>query len=336
MQRLGICTLGNLIVDIMHHVVRYPNKGELAHIKGAREMAVGGLACNTPLALSRLDADLPIFISGILGDDTEGRFIREEFARQRNIDTSRILPGSETAYTVVISDNTDKQRTFLTSCGSGSLFDAGDIDLTALPARILHAGYILLMDTLDAEDGAYGTRMARLLHDAQALGIKTSIDVVSETGDRFSRLVPPSLKYTDYCIINELETAQVTGVPLRDGAGKLLTGNIREALEKIRAFGVSTWAAIHCPEGAFGLDETMQYIALPSLRLPAGYIKGTTGAGDAFCAGALYGAHAGWTLRDALRLGTATAACSLGAGDSYSGVRPLKETLAFYREMGGE
>ena len=159
---------------------------------------------------------------------------------------------------------------------------------------------------------------------------------MTETGDRFRRLVPPALRYTDYCVINELEAQQVTGVPLRDPSGGLKEGNMPAALQALKGFGVSTWAAIHCPEGAFGLDEAGNYTALPSLALPAGYIKGTTGAGDAFCAGTLYGAHEGWTLPDALRLGTAAAACSLGAADSYSAIRPYRDALAFYREMGGQ
>lgn len=336
MQRRGICALGNLIVDLLFLVERYPKRGALTTIAGRREMAVGGLACNAALSLSMLDPALPIQVCGILGDDAEGRFIRSVFKNHGGIDVSRILPGRDTAYTLVINDRESKERTFFTACGSGSDFAAGSVDLASLPSRILHAGYILLMAGLDSADSEYGTQMARLLHDAQALGIKTSVDVVTETGDRFRRLVPPALRYTDYCVINELEAQQVTGVPLRDPSGGLKEGNMPAALQALKGFGVSTWAAIHCPEGAFGLDEAGNYTALPSLALPAGYIKGTTGAGDAFCAGTLYGAHEGWTLPDALRLGTAAAACSLGAADSYSAIRPYRDALAFYREMGGQ
>ena len=336
MQRTGICTLGNLINDIIHHVRRYPGSGELTNILGEREKFVGGLACNTALVLSMLDAKLPIMVAGVLGDDSEGAFIRSQFARQQNIDTSRIIKGSQTAYTVVINDSETNQRTFFTSCGSGDDFTAEDIDLTHLPARILHAGYILLMAGLDREDADYGTGMARLLSRAKNLGIKTSVDVVSESGNRFRRLVPPALRYTDYCIINELEAQQITGQTLRGADGTLHEENMEQALKELKAFGVSAWAVIHCPEGAYGLDETNQFVSLPSLKLPSGYIKGTTGAGDAFCSGVLYGAHEGWSLVDSLRLGTAGAALSLSAADSYSAVRPAKDCLAFYRDMGGQ
>ena len=336
MLRKGICAAGNLIADIMHHIERYPKNGELTTILGARETTVGGLACNTALSLSMLDPDLPVQVCGILGDDMEGRFIRSRFSEHGSIDTSRIIVGGQTAYTLVMNDNESRQRTFFTSCGSGSQFDVDSIDLHRLPSRILHAGYILLLDALDGEDREYGTRMARLLHNAQQLGIKTSVDVVTETGDRFRRLVPPALKYTDYCVINELEAQQVTGVSLRSDSGTLLTVNMREALFSLRRFGVSTWAAIHCPEGAYGLDGQGTFVSLPSLKLPSGFIKGTTGAGDAFCAGTLYGAHEGWTLKDALRMGTAAAACSLNSKDSYSAIKSAPEAMAFYLEMGGE
>ena len=214
-------------------------------------------------------------------------------------------------------------------------FDVEDVKLDQLPAKILHAGYILLLDALDGPDDVFGTRMARLLHDAQEKGLRTSVDVVSEAGDRFRRLVPPALKYADYCVINEYEAQQITGVTLRSAGGALQKGGMEPALERLKDMGVRRWAVIHCPEGAFGMDGDRRFESLPSLQLPEGYIKGTTGAGDAFCAGVLYAAHEDRSLSDALRLGIASAACSLGGPDSYSAVRPAPEALAFYREMGG-
>ena len=335
MQREGICAVGNMIVDLLFEVERYPGLGELSAIRGARGMSAGGLACNIPLDLARLDGSLPIQACGVLGDDAEGDCLRAQFSQFENIDTSRILPGAQTDYTLVINDAVTKERTFFTYCGSSGLLDADSLDLSALPARILHAGYILLLEGLDRADEEHGTQMAKLLRRAQRLGMRTSVDVVSETGDRFTRLVPPALRYTDYCIINELEAQQVVGVPLREPDGRLRAENMREALGCLKALGVGAWAVVHCPEGAYGLDERGEYTALPSLRLSADEIKSTTGAGDAFCAGTLYGAHEGWRLADALRLGTAAAALSLGGHDTYSNILPVAESLRFYKEKGG-
>ena len=159
------------------------------------------------------------------------------------------------------------------------------------------------------------------------------MDVVSEAGNRFTLLVPPALKYADYCIINELEAEQITHVPLRDGSGVLIRANMREALERIRAFGVSAWAVIHCPEGGFGLDQEGRYEAVPSPLLPAGYIKGTVGAGDAFCAGTLYRAYKGMSLREGIELGIASASCSLSEPGAADGMRSVEEAMMRYRKL---
>jgi len=193
----------------------------------------------------------------------------------------------------------------------------------------------LLLDALDAEDNEYGTKMARLLCQAQKRGIKTSVDVVSEMGDRFKRLVPPALKYTDYCIINEIEAGQVTGITLRDEAGKLLTPNILPALQEIKKLGVSQWAVIHCPEGGYGLDDTGRFVESPSIKLPADYIKGTVGAGDAFCAGALYSAYHGESLKEALELGNAAAAASLSKPGAVEGMLSVENLKNLRRLLGG-
>ena len=93
---------------------------------------------------------------------------------------------------------------------------------------------------------------------------------------------------------------------------------------------------IHSPEGGFGMDADGNYIELPSLVLPKGYIKGTVGAGDAFCSGVLYGAYEGRSLEDAIRLGIASAACSLSREGSTEGMRTAKEAIELYGSMSGK
>ena len=196
--------------------------------------------------------------------------------------------------------------------------------------NIVHIGYILLLPALDQADDEYGTKMARLLHRAQKAGMKTSIDVVSESGDRFAKLVTPALKYSDYCVINELEAQQTTGVLLRDDDGTLHTENMPAALKKLKELGVSTWAVIHCPEVGCGMNEKGEYFEVPSLKLPKGWIKGTVGAGDAFCAGILYAAETGMDMTNALKLGACAAAASLSEVSASDGVKTAEECLKLY------
>ena len=326
-MRKGICVAGNLIVDITYPIERWPRQSELTTITDGIARSVGGAVCNVITDLAKLDETLPLSALGVIGDDAEGEFILEQLGRHENIDLSLLGRKGTTSFTAVMSDNRTKARTFFQYRGANALFDESFIDWDRIDAEILHVGYILLLDALDQADGEYGTKMARLLAEAQSRGIRTSIDVVTESGDRFRTLVPPALRYTDYCVINELEAQQITGVLLRDEEERLYPEHMEEALRKMKELGVSTWAVIHCPEGGYGLDEKNHFLTVRSLKLPEGYIKGTVGAGDAFCAGVLYGAEKGWGLAESVRLGTCAAAASLSEAGATEGMRPAAEVL---------
>ncbi len=333
-MRKGICVAGNLVVDITYPIERWPRQNELTTITEGITRSVGGAVCNVVTDLARMDKSLPLSALGVIGQDAEGDFILEQLGKYRNVDLSLLGRKGATSFTAVMSDNRTKARTFFQYRGANALFDESFIDWEKIDAELLHVGYILLLDALDQEDAEYGTKMARLLAEARRRGLKTSIDVVTETGDRFRTLVPPALRYTDYCVINELEAQQITGVPLRDESEKLHPENMKEALERMKELGVSTWTVIHCPEGGYGLDEENRYVSLPSLRLPEGYIKGTVGAGDAFCAGVLYGAQKRWALPESIRLGTCAAAASLSEPGASEGVGTAEEVLKLWDRFG--
>ncbi|HZK28703.1 MAG TPA: carbohydrate kinase family protein, partial [Clostridia bacterium] len=270
---------------------------------------------------------------GRIGSDALGDFILDNLMRFPNINLDGVIKEGMTSFTAVMADEKTKTRTFYQYRGANAHFNQTDIDWQELDVSFLHIGYILLLDALDEPDDVYGTKMAGLLHQAQTHGIKTSIDVVTEAGDRFTRIVPPALKYTDYCVINEIEAQAVTGVPLRDANDELLKQNMPAALARLKEMGVSTWSCIHSVEGGFGLDENNTYCELESLRLPPGYIAGTVGAGDAFCSGIIYAAWQKKSLYEALELGTAAAACSLSEVDATAGLRSADEVMKLYRRL---
>lgn len=330
----GICCAGNMIVDITYPIETWPNQNELTHITEGIQNTPGGSVCNTITDLARLDPQLPLSACGFAGHDAEGDFLLRELGKYPNIDLTMVKRDGRTSFTAVMSNNQTKERTFFQHAGANAYFGEEHIDWDHLNVDIFHIGYILLLPHLDAPDEEYGTKMARLLHRVQKMGIKTSIDVVSETGDRFSRIVTPALKYTDYCIINELEAQQTTGIILRDAQRKLCRENLRPALKKLKELGVSTWAVIHCPEVGCGMDAEGNFWEANSLKLPDGYIKGTVGAGDAFCAGVLYGAQSGMSLAEALVLANCTAAASLSQVGASDGVMPVAEVQKLYNLYG--
>lgn len=329
-MKKGICCAGNMIVDITYPIETWPKQNELTHITEGIQNSTGGSVCNTITDLARLDPKLPLVASGFAGHDAEGEFILSELGKYPNIDLSMVQRDGRTSFTAVMSNNQTKERTFFQHAGANAYYGEDHIDWSKLDVDILHVGYILLLPALDAPDTEYGTKMARFLHRAQEQGLKTSIDVVSEAGDRFARLVTPALQYADYCVINELEAQQTTGVTLRSQDGTLCRDNLPLALHSLKELGVSAWAVIHCPELGCGVDEAGTYFEVPSLKLPKGWIQGTVGAGDAFCAGILYGAEMDWPLEQALKLGTCVAAASLSQVGASGGVGTAEEVLKLY------
>lgn len=329
-----IVVAGNMIVDTIYSIERYPKIGELTTIENNIMRATGGAVCNDIVALAKLDPTLPLSALGVIGNDENGKFIEETLKQYKNIDLSLVDHEGTTSFTVVMNEDISKQRTFFQFRGANAQFSEDNIDWEKLSdVKILHIGYILLLDKLDEDDEIYGTKMARLLANAQQRGIKTSIDVVSDAGNRFKKIVQPALKYTDYCIINELETEQTVGIKLRDENG-IIEKNVIPALETLKKLGVAKWAVIHAPECGYGLDcETGEFVKQKSLNLPAGFIKGTTGAGDAFCSGVLYGAYNNKPLLESIELGISCAACSLSEVGATDGVRTVEETVELYKKM---
>ena len=60
----------------------------------------------------------------------------------------------------------------------------------------------------------------------------------------------------------------------------------------------------------------------------------TTGAGDAFASGVIYGLHEGWTVEACLRLGAAASAACIQDAHTSDGIRPVSECLALADESG--
>ncbi len=323
-----ICVAGNLIVDMIKMIPRFPSEQALVPIL-SMSRAIGGAVCNVLIDLARLDDALRLHAVGFVGEDELGDWMLSEMANYPSISLDGIAQKGKTSFSDVMTVKDSGKRTFFSYKGADNLLGAEDA-LRALPdCKLLHIGYILLLDGMDAPDDEYGTVMARVLCKAKERGIQTSIDVVSEDSDRFLSTIQPSLRYTDYCCINEFEAERLSGVLLRDKAsGVLLRENCKEACQIIRAMGVSQWITIHAPEGAFGLDSDDQYHEVDSLRLPDRFIQGSVGAGDAFAAGMLYEAVQGATQETAMKTACAVAACSLSEPDATSGVRSYEKTQA--------
>lgn len=316
-ERTGIAIAGSVIVDMINEIGAYPEIGQLVKVSRV-EKAIGGCVPNVALDLKKICPELDVQAIGKVGNDENGAFAIDVM-KKGNVGVSGIAvtDTDKTSFTDVMSV-VNGQRTFFNYPGTASDFGYEDIDFDKLDAKILHLGYFLLLDKVDQGDGV------RILKKAKVMGIQTSIDLVSENSDRYS-LVLSSLPYTDYLIINEMEAGKLTGMEPTDE-------NLEAIARQLKELGVHEKVVIHKPEYAVCLSGD-EYTKVPSYSLPDGYIKGTTGAGDAFCAGTLLGIYKGWKDREILEFASACAVMALGSADATSGLMSEADIRAFCKQF---
>ena len=245
-MRRGILCAGNWVVDRVKTIDRWPEEGTLCNIL-AEERSPGGGPCNVLFDLAAMDPELPLYAAGRIGEDAEGEFLLAEIAR-RGIDDTWMRRSSvrPTSGTDVMSGG--GKRTFFHAPGANVEFSAEDLaGAERCPAEFFYLGYLLLLPALDAADPEYGTAAARLLETMRRAGFRTVVDFVTGDTARFRPAAEAALPRTDILILNELEAAGCTGVPLRAPDGTLLRENLPAALGTLLEFGVRELVAIHFP-----------------------------------------------------------------------------------------
>ncbi len=326
-MRYGITAGGNWIIDLIKFVDSYPEEGNLSNILKTESPANGGCPYNVLLDLARLKTGIPLQAVGAIGDDDFGNFILDD-CRRHGVSTELMSkrPGQTTSYTDVITVKSNGHRTFFHARGANATLDIDDFDIARIKGRICLVGYLLLLDKLDEPDKKFGTRAARLLSMLKDAGIETAIDVVSENSERFNRIVTPSLKFTDYLIFNEVEAGKVLEKKIRRKDGGIDFKDASEAADALLKMGVGKIVVIHFPEGAVATVKDKNRLVrekAKSLKLPSGFIKGTVGAGDAFCAGCLQVIYEGGNLKEMLALGNGVAAASLSHPSASLGIESI-------------
>jgi sugar/nucleoside kinase (ribokinase family) len=309
-MRSGIIAGGNWLIDRVKVIDAWPAQDTLATIL-SESRGNGGGPYNVLKNLARLGARFPLEAIGLVGDDADGRLIRED-CRAHGIDPTqlRVTTEAPTAYTDVMTVAETRRRTFFHQRGANARLAPEHFDFSQTQARHFHLGYLLLLDRLDERDASGMPRARDVFRRARAAGVRTSLDCVSDPGERYASVVVPVLPEVDVLFANDFEAEKLTGLSLGRGAA-LDARAVAEAGAKLLAAGVREWVILHFPEGAYACSRSGATVWQPSVDLPAGLIAGTAGAGDAFAAGVLSGLHESWPLTRCLELGVCAAAASL-------------------------
>lgn len=327
-MKRGIAFAGSLLVDYVKLINCYPEIGALAAISDVSR-SVGGCAANTSVDLAVLDPTIPVQAIGVVGLDEDGDFVIRTL-QDHHVQTDKIIrdPNYHTSFTDVMSIESTGERTFFNAAGANTQFTIPIADLAELDADILHIGYIMLLDRLLEPDAEHGVYLAGLLKEAQKLGIKTSIDLSSGAEERrMQEILLPCLEYCNYVIVNELEASLLSGVKVRGDDGKIIDGAVPKICEVLMKHKIKDRLIIHAPEGGWMATSEGGLYYEPSLLLPSGFIKGSVGAGDAYCAGALYGIYEDFSPEFCLQFSAACAAASLSSKNSIDGMRPYSQVI---------
>ncbi len=314
-----------MLCDVIKQIERYPELGMLSDISEI-STCVGGSVPNTAIDVAIIDPSLPLSAIGRVGNDDNGKYIIKKL-NEHGIDTSAIKFSERrgTSFSDVMNLPAG-ERTFFHYRGANDEFSPADIDIASLNTDILHIGYLLLLGAFDSEDSEYGTVMARFLHDVQKAGIKTSIDAVSSSTISFEKVIKPSIKYCDFVILNEIELCNIWGIEPYSG-GKLDAEAVKRAMRLTMNEGVGEKVIVHCKSAGFCLDKSGLFTCVPSLEIPSSEIRGSVGAGDAFCAASLYAIYNGFTDKEILEFASAAAACNLFSENSVDGMRSADEIM---------
>jgi sugar/nucleoside kinase (ribokinase family) len=327
-MRRGIISAGNWLSDTIKFISHYPAVGNLVTIEKI-DQGFGGCAHNVLADLARMQTGIPLYAGGCVGKDALGD---EIFAtcEKLGINAEGICRvDAATSYTDVMADMSNGTRTFFHHRGANAEFGPEHVEKITAEAKIFHLGYLLLLDRMDAKDEEYGVVAARVLDGLRKRGYKTSVDVVSEEGNRFREVILPCLKYMDYFIVNEVEAGACFGRNLRDAEGNILLDEVKAAARFLMESGVGEAVAIHFPEGGYGLRKSGEECYEPSFRVEPRDIVSSVGAGDAFCAAMLYALHEELPLSKSLRVANAAARFNLFSATSTDGAPTIAEIEEF-------
>ena len=287
-------------VDHLIVVPEYPAFDTKVRLLEHKQSA-GGQTASTMVALRRLG--LKTAYAGRFGSDPEGQFGLKSLAGEGvNCDFAEVIEEAKNQIAFITIDARSGERTIVWDRDDRLAYkpDEAPAEFGAL-GRVLH---------LDAHDPPACVRVARA---AKAAGTVVSADI-----DNVYEGLPELLPLIDILIGSKEFPRRVTGitderaalVELHERYGCAITGMT------VGAAGVT----VYC-EG--------QFIDSPGFPAPGG-CRDTTGAGDAFHGGFLYGLLTGADLDTSLKLGNAVAAikCSaLGARTALPSGAELKNFL---------
>lgn len=286
-------------VDHLIVVPEYPAFDTKTRLLEHKQSA-GGQTATAMVALQRLG--LKTAYAGRFGSDTEGHFglatLKDEGV---NVDFAEMIEGAKTQIAFITIDVRSGERTIVWDRDDALAYkqDEAPLEFGAM-GRVLH---------LDAHDPPACAGVAQA---AKAAGTIVSADI-----DNIYERLPELLPFIDILIGSKEFPHRLTGIA--DGRTSLVELKARYGCAVVGMTIGAAGAVVYC-EG--------QFIESPGFEAPGG-CRDTTGAGDAFRGGFLYGLLGGKDIETSMKFGNAVAAMKCGALGARTGLPNRLELEAF-------
>ncbi|MGV8124245.1 MAG: carbohydrate kinase family protein [Candidatus Xenobiia bacterium LiM19] len=303
MQCFDAVGLGQCSLDHICRVSRYPDADVKCEVPEFSVLG-GGPVATALVALQRLG--LKTSFLGKIGTDTAGTAIAEGL-EEEGVDISSLVRAqgrtSQTAFIIV--EERKATRTIFWTSGTAFPISPGEVDLSVIcNARFLH------LDALNIEVS---------LKAAEYAG-KLSIPTMVDTGT-FRKETVPLLPLLNHVVVGQGFARGFAG-----------TDDIEQSLRAMAQYGARMVCITLGERGSAAFVNGRVY---HQKAFPVNVVD-TTGCGDAFHGGLIYGILQEWPAERQLEFASAVAALKCRAMGGRAGLPAVPEVEEFLREKRGE
>lgn len=284
-----VIAIGNVVSDfVAAPVKRMPCWGELYSIEKPIKMNIGGNAAIFSVCASQLG--LKTGLIGKIGDDEIGKMLLGKVsASSVNVSGVKISTEKPTSVTLAIA-NEQGERSFFHHFGANS-----DLKLKDINTQYFKDTKALLLCSYFIMPGLAGKPSKRILQNAKENNLINFFDVAWDPTNRWE--LDGLLKYVDVFMPNEDEILSITH-----------KSSVSDAVKDVLSSGVETVAVKLGSKGCYIKNNKGKKIRLDAHNVDA---VDTTGAGDIFNAGFIYGFLNGWDLEKTARFANGAGALSV-------------------------
>lgn len=307
-----VLVVGEINVDvILHGFDTFPELGREVLAEKC-VMTLGSASAITAVGLAKLGT--PVAFVSKIGTDTWGDYCCEVMA-EAGVDVSRVARDASLQTGVTVSISSASDRALVTFPGSIEALTSADVPNELFGGfQHLHVSSFFLQSN-------FSSGLRDVFRRARARGLSVSLDPGFDPTERWGPGLRDALTEVDVFLPNEVELRGVSGQTASEEALRALANGRTLVVAKL---GRNGCLARHAED-----EETLHVGAVEIDAVD------TTGAGDSFNAGFLYGWLKDQPLRDCLQYGSACGALATRALGGTTSQPDNDEFTAFVREHYG-